>query len=169
MCRFLTGNVFRPYAITTMQTHLWVKAGALQQQSPRPHALLQGWSMLAEHGEARGAASQVVLSLGPVPVAPQQRGAGAPMQGPVQCSCMWCGMHAAQHCRWRRMQEHAARPVPGAVHSACSAVWHPAWRMERQGPCTVYVSSVACPYDIAGRRGCHSLCMQCGIAGRVPA
>ena len=93
----------QPYAITFMQTHLRVESGALQQQSPRPHTLLQGGPMLAEHGETRGAASQVVLSLGPVLVVPQQRGAGTPMQGPMQRTCMRCGMHAVQRCMWRSM------------------------------------------------------------------
>ena len=92
-----------PYAMTFVQTHLRVGSGALQQQSPRPHTLLQGRPMLAEHGETRGAASQVVLSLGPVLVVPQERGAGAPMQGAVQRTCMGCGMHAVQRCMWRRM------------------------------------------------------------------
>lgn len=85
------------YATTIMQAHLWVESGALHQQAPCPHTLLQGMPVLAEQGEPRGAASQVVLSLGTVLVAPQQRRAGAPMQGPMQRSCMWCGMHAVQH------------------------------------------------------------------------
>ena len=62
-----------------MQKHLWVDPGTQHQQAPRPHALLQGRPVLAEHRQARGAAFQVVLSLGAVLVAPQQRGAGASM------------------------------------------------------------------------------------------